>query len=87
MYRRGSVLLLSNESFELGEVEAVCLRDDRLCFLIVLLHSAFDLHINAYEVWRSEEWAIVEPGDLRDFKPLRRIQLDERTFVVEEYHA
>ena len=87
VYRRGSVLLLSNESFELGEVEAVCLRDDRLCFLIVLLHSVFDLHIHAYEVWRSEEWAIVEPGDLRDFKPLRRIQLDERTFVVEEYHA
>ena len=86
-YTSGSVLLVSNERFEFGEVEAVCIQDNHLCFLVVFLNSVFDLHVNAYEVWRSEMWSVVKIGDLRDFKPLRYVKMDMRTYVVQQYNA
>ena len=86
-YKRGFAVLVKDDVYEFGVIEAVAVVDGAVKLLLVLLDSEYEAHKNCYHVRRSQVHKCVFQNCLRDHNPLQLWNTCQSECVVLKWHV
>ena len=87
LFEKGQAVMIEHETYEFGEVAAVCVHNRCVRLVLRPLTCTFHKHINAYEVCATDVWIVVDVSQLRCHKPLSIFEQEFGRFVVTKSYA